>query len=224
MVLNKKLFLKARELRKNSKSYKQISGQLKIPKSTLSGWFSHYKFSQRIKNNLVEDNRLRSKLTIKSALKSRLRNVQVKHQSYIQEAKLAFARLHNDLLFISGLSIYWGEGTKAGKGIVSVANTDPDLMQIIANFYRNSLTIQNSKLRIGLFIYKDINETKAKRFWSEKLKIPNEQFIKTQILDSKSKLTKKRSKYGICSLYFSSTEFSIKIQEWIRLLGLEMRE
>lgn len=54
-------------------------------------------------------------------------------------------------------------------------------------------------------------------------KVPKSQFIKVQILESRAKLTNAKSKYGICCLYFSKTEFHIKIDEWIRLLSLDLR-
>lgn len=224
MVRNKSLYFQARELRIKGKSYNQINALLNIPKSTLSEWFSHKYWSQNVKDNLIEIYKIKSKSTIKIAHNTWIKKIQIRHLSYIHNARLEFKRLYKDLLFIAGICIYWGEGSKSNKSVVSVANTDPNLLQIVANFYRKCLTVQNSKLRIGLFLYRDINKTYAKKFWSNKLGIPISQFIKTQILTSRSKLTKRRSKYGICSLYFSSTELSIKIQEWIRLLGLEMRE
>ena len=107
--------------------------------------------------------------------------------------------------------------------MVAVANTDPNLLNVVAKFYRKYLSLDESKLRIALFIYKDIDEKFAIKFWSKLLHVPKTQFIKTQVLESKARLTKTKSKYGICSLYFSNTEFHIKIMEWIRLLSLDMR-
>jgi hypothetical protein len=122
-----------------------------------------------------------------------------------------------------GASIYWGEGEKANQGRVSVINTDPEMLETVANFYKKCLAIPNDKLRIALYIYEDIKKSEATKFWSKKLKVPRSQFIKTQVLKSRSRLTQRKSEYGICNLYFSSTELSIKIREWIKLLGSEMR-
>jgi thiamine phosphate synthase YjbQ (UPF0047 family) len=42
-------------------------------------------------------------------------------------------------------------------------------------------------------------------------------------LPSKSTLTKSKVTYGMCNIYFCSTEMSIKIDEWIRLMIDDMR-
>ena len=141
-------------------------------------------------------------------------------QSYLKEAQFEFRKQIDNPLFLIGLGIYWGEGDKSNNGRVAVINTDPELLKIIASFFRQCLGILNNNLRIGLFIYEDIDKDVAVSFWSEKLNVPTHQFIKVQVLKSRSKLTKNRSKYGICSLYCSSTELSIKIHEWIRLLSV----
>ena len=42
------------KLRKRGKSYKIISKELGVPKSTLSKWFSQEKWSQKISNDLAK--------------------------------------------------------------------------------------------------------------------------------------------------------------------------
>jgi len=143
-----------------------------------------------------------------------------KRESYVKEAQMEFERLADNPLFLIGLGIYWGEGDKTDNGRVAVINTDPELLRIVVNFYRQCLGISDSILRIGLFLYEDIDRNVAIAFWSDKLKVSPQQFIKIQILKSRSRLTEHKTKYGICSLYFSSTRFSIKIHEWIRLLSI----
>ena len=134
-----------------------------------------------------------------------------------------YKKFKNDPLFIFGLGLYWGEGDKKSGNMVAVTNSDPNILSVIAKFYRKYLSLDESKLGIKLFIYKDINIDFAIDFWSKLLKIPRNQFIKVQILESRAKLTKTKLKYGICTLYCSNTEFHIKIREWIRLLSLDMR-
>ena len=211
---------KAEMLRKQRKSYLNISNELNIPKSTISNWFSKKSWSSEIKSDL---NCLRLKVAKKNLLAAniaRSENQLRKRNKYLIEAKFEFDKLIKNPLFLVGLGIYWGEGDKTNNGRVAVINTDPELLKIMVNFYRKCLKISNSDLRIGLFIYEDINKEKTIKFWSDILKIPRQQFIKIQILKSRSKLTKNKSKFGICSLYFSSTEFSVKIHEWIRLLSV----
>ena len=222
MIRNHISYCEAEKLRRAGNSYREISKKLNIPKSTLSSWFSDQIWSKSLREKLV----LKNRDTLKKALqlaRSAIINARLKRRSkFIYEARLQFRKLKCDPLFLVGLTAYWGEGNKTNGGVVSFINTDPQLVRVISEFYRKCLHVQNEKLRVGLFIYDDISELEMIQFWSSTLDISKKQFIKTQILKSRSRLTKRRSKYGICSLYFSNTELSIKIVEWIRLLGLEI--
>ena len=224
MAANRKLYIKARSLRKLGKSYSEISKELLIPKSTLSSWFSQEKWS---KNTRAHLNHVWKKANSERLLKySNVRHKQAlaRHRRYRREADKEFIKLKTNHLFTTGISLYWGEGEKANQGRVSVINSDPRLIEYIALFYRNVLKIPNSKLRVALFIYKNHDLDKVTDFWSNLTKVPKDQFIKTQVLPSRSKLTKKKLEHGICNLYFSDTEINIKIRRWIHLLYLEMRE
>ncbi|AKM83518.1 hypothetical protein A2422_01450 [Candidatus Woesebacteria bacterium RIFOXYC1_FULL_31_51] len=210
-------------LRQKSLSYSKIQKLTKIPKSTLSDWLSDEDWSIKIKNNLTEKHLKNYKPNLIKALKVMAKMKDDRYRKYRAEALIDYKKFKNDPLFIFGLGLYWGEGDKKSGNMVAVTNSDPNILSVIAKFYRKYLSLDESKLGIKLFIYKDINIDFAIDFWSKLLKIPRNQFIKVQILESRAKLTKTKLKYGICTLYCSNTEFHIKIREWIRLLSLDMR-
>jgi predicted transcriptional regulator len=225
MYINKKpdLKIKAINLRKLGLSYSEINKHLGISKSTLSSWFSKKDWSKKIENIHIKNQKKILSKSLKSA-RLVLKKLKIERdRDFIKEAKTEFTNLKSKPLFLVGVMAYWGEGNKANGSRVALANTDPVLLEIAVNFYRKCLKVPESSLRVELFIYEDIDILKVKKFWSMKLKIPTSQFIKVQVLKSRSKLTKRRSKYGVCSIYFSSTKQIIKIREWIRLLGVEMR-
>jgi hypothetical protein len=216
------LYKKALRLRREGFSYNKIKKELGVQKSTLSYWFSKEDWSIKVKRKSLEKLKELSKTTIKKAHKARMSKTEKRHADFRKQARLEYGTLKERRLFNVGLGIYWGEGNKANRSIVSVSNTDPLLMKIVVDFYRKILHIPNDKLRIGLFSYEDLDEDTLKKYWSALLKVPVKQFIKTQTL--KGSNTKRTSKYGICSLYFSSTEMSIKIQEWMRCFSQDKRE
>ena len=213
-------YKQAEKLRKQGKSYKIISNKLNLSKSTISNWFANKPWSKKIKSDLNSLRIGNAKKNLSKANTTRLNNLILKRKEYIREARFEFNKHVKSPLFLIGLGIYWGEGDKTNNGRVAVINTDPGLLQIVAKFYRHCLGVSESRLRVGLFIYEDINRNKAIKFWSQKLKISQTQFIKIQTLKSRSRLTKNKSKYGICSLYFSNTKLNVKIHEWIRLLSI----
>lgn len=213
-------YKQAESLRKQGKSYAVISNELNIAKSTISNWFAKKPWSDKIKSDLNNSRLNMAKKNLSAANFTRIRNQQERRKSYLKNAQQEFRKLVKNPLFLLGLGIYWGEGDKTNNGRVAVINTDPKLLRIIVSFYRQCLNIPNSNLRIGLFIYEDIDSDQAVSFWSKNLNVPRSQFIKVQVLKSRSRLTKNKSKYGICSLYFSNTEFNVKIHEWIRLMSV----
>ncbi|OGG23619.1 hypothetical protein A3A79_00160 [Candidatus Gottesmanbacteria bacterium RIFCSPLOWO2_01_FULL_43_11b] len=223
MIRNKNLFLKAVALRKAGKSYGEIRKTIGLSKATLSSWFTDKDWSKNIARRLSDNNR---ELTINRLLRlnsAKREQKLLRYESYRSEAREEYFSLKTNPLFIAGLAIYWGEGDKTENGRVSVINSDAKMLQTVASFYRNILKISEERLRAGMFIYPDIKKQSVLDYWSGALKIPKEQFIKTQLLPSRSTLTKRKVKFGICSLYFSDTKTQLKIKEWIRLLANDTR-
>ena len=210
-------------LRQKSKSYSQIHKATKISKSTLSDWLSDEDWSIKIKDNLTKKYSFKHKPNIEKALRVMAQKMKVRHDNFRKEALRDYFRFKDEPLFLFGLGLYWGEGDKKSGNMVAVTNSDPNILRVVANFYRKYLNLDESKLGIKLFTYKDINMDSAIKFWSELLGVPRKQFIKVQTLESRARLTKTKLKYGICTLYCSNTEFHIKIMEWIRLLSLDTR-
>ena len=203
------------QLRKKGKSYNEISKQLGIPKSTLGGWFKKLPFSEIVKNNLVDKNRLIWARNIIGYNKSRPAQTLIRHNNFKSQARTEFKKIRRDPLFISGIMIYWGEGDKINNGRVSVANSDIKLIKIFKNFLRSVCHVEESRIKLQLFIYPNLDEKECKQEWEKHLGLSEEHFIKTQVLPSRSKLTKNQLRYGILSIYTCSTELKIKILTWI---------
>lgn len=220
---NKTLYYKVLKLRKSGKSYNKISKTVGVSKSTLSNWLSGKSWSDSITIRLAEENRKSSYDALIKYIKLRHKETLKRYESYKSEAVKDFNRLKSNQLFLIGVAIYWGEGDKTNKGKVGVINSDVNLLKLIAGFYRKILKIPEEKLRAGLFIYEDIDKEKAIEYWSSKLDLNKEQFIKTQVLPSRSHRTKSKVEYGMCNIYFSSIEINIKMKEWIKVLARYMR-
>jgi len=110
-------------------------------------------------------------------------------------------------LYGLGLGLYWGEGNKMNKNSVRLGNSDPTLVAYFLKFLNDIYCVKKSKLRFGLQIFSDINSMEAKSFWSNKLNIKPHQFLKVTISKSVSMGTyRKRSKYGVMTIYFSNTK------------------
>lgn len=114
-----------------------------------------------------------------------------------------------------GLMLYWAEGDKARKSFVALTNTDPKVLLYYVKWLRKYFEIDEGRLRGRLYIWKDSNEIVAKRFWSELLGIPVEQFTKSYISKSKPKIRKRRHEYGVCRVSYGSAKIFNDIIEGI---------
>ncbi len=218
------LYQKVLRLRKKGMSYNRIGKKCNRSKSTLCDWLSNKKWSEIIKLQLIDQSRIKNSNYLRKINALKHANALRRYEKYRKEARLEYDILKKDKLFLTGLSIYWGEGEKTDSGRVSLVNSDERMLKVIIKFYRKTLKIPEVKLRAALFIYGDINEKNALRFWSKNLKISENNFIKTQILPSRSKLTQHKVTNGMCNIYFSNTELSVKIRTWIDMLAKEMRD
>src|SRR3989338_4248236 len=124
---------KAEQLRRSGKSYKIISKKLGIPIATLSDWFRNIPWSIEIKNKLAEESSFSSPEKLKSLIASNKERWFQWHKKYENEAIEEFTNLKNKPLFISGLMLYWGEGTKRGHAM-RLSNSEPEMIKIFRLF------------------------------------------------------------------------------------------
>jgi hypothetical protein len=122
-------------------------------------------------------------------------------------------------LYGLGLGLFWGEGNKMSKNSVRLGNTDADLIKKFLLFLKVIYQIQDEKLRFGLQIFNDIPKDKALNYWSTKLSVPKSRFQKVVVTKSVRKGTyKKKSEYGVLTVYFSNTKLRDTIMSAITKL------
>jgi len=152
----------------------------------------------------------------------------VHETTHLEKTRVLFKKYKNEPLFIAGIMLYWAEGTrlptKYRKYQLTLINSNPALLETYCNFLRRYFDGIETALRAGLFIYEDIEEQNAKLFWSNYLRIPLGQFIKTQILPSRSVLTTTKLPYGTCSVYLNGKDYCVTVQSWIDQMSATMRE
>ena len=146
------------------------------------------------------------------------------HDERIREkAREAFRRYHGNPLFLSGIALYWAEGTRMSaahrKYQLALTNSDHNLLRFYCRFLRRYFEdIDSTQWRVGLFLYPDIDVKEAVSFWSRSLDIPGGQFIKPQILRSGNRADKKLE-FGTCCVYVNSKDACIGMQTWIQCIS-----
>ena len=202
-------------LRRDGFTYTYIADQLHISKSTLSGWLADVPFAP-------------NQATIESIgsakAKAAEKRVSMRQNEFLQiekEVELEIGEVTDRDLFMFGLGLYLGEGSKTNSTI-RIVNADPKVIQIsVAWFLSLGLTIEHFLLTLHLYPDSDIE--KCLHFWSTTTTIPICQFGKVQIdtRDNKKAVNTGKLPYGTAHLGVRSlgkkefgVVFSRKIQSW----------
>ena len=76
-----------------------------------------------------------------------------------------------------GAALYAGEGFKL-DGQVGMANTDPAALLMFVTWLRRNFDVDESRLRVRLYLHDGLDLEAAESFWSNLLGIPHTQFRK----------------------------------------------
>lgn len=189
---------KAIVLRTQGYSYNLIRKQIFVSKSTLSIWLKDVAFSP----NKEVQNRVRaaSLCLTEWVRKDKQHSIEIARKHAQEKLGLLSARD----LFMLGLGLYMGEGTKSHE-IVRVINADPRIIALAIRWFEECFGLTAENFSITLHIYPDNDIAKSVNFWSNVTGIPKAQFGKIQI-DERKKTLKKRGmlRYGTAHLYISS--------------------
>lgn len=111
------------------------------------------------------------------------------------------------ILFGLGVGLYWGEGNKAHQNAVRLGNSDPELLKLYILFLTKLCRVKKEALKFDLQIFSDIDVNSALNYWTRELNVKSEQFFKPRVTISGSIGTyKKKSKYGVVTIYFGNTK------------------
>jgi len=184
------------KLRNDGYSYGMINAKLGISKSTLSNWLGEIPFrpNQEVIKRVGE-----------AKLKSALFKQSLKFENIAKmrkEAEADVGKLSPRDLFMLGIGIYLGEGSKSQEEI-RVVNADPTILRAAIKWLKEFGKVQQQHFRVGVHGYPDHNINELVNFWSKTLNIPPEQFIKTtiDIRENKSNQKKRKLPYGTAHLY-----------------------
>lgn len=206
----------AYNLRTKGKSYRQIREELKVPLSTLSDWFKDIAWSQELAQKLAAQVQIKHTARLVELDRIRGQHLLQAYEEARKEAREDLEVLKYNPLFIAGLMLYWGEGDKASKHQVRLANTDPDLIRLFVVFVRDVCNVPIQKIGISILTYPDIDDVANRAYWSEISGISQEKFLKSILIQGRHKT--KRLGHGVCSVFISSAYFKVKMLEWLKLL------
>lgn len=218
---------KALGLRLEGKSYNEISAVLKVPKSTLSGWFGGLVLSSKAQERI-------SKRVAESTLRGLIKRN--KNQTHLaiqrmrtgrQEGCEEIGKISTEQLRLIGATLYWAEGYKRLKEVggktrthhpVAISNADPILAKVFIRFLREICQVPDKEIRIEVRLYKHMNKEEIIKFWMCTLQLNMENFKNVYFgvsISSQGKRPFNRLPYGTIQIRVNNTVLFHKIMGWI---------
>lgn len=163
-----------------------ISKKLGVAKSTLSNWLQKIPYKP---NKEVQKRISRKHLKMVSIRKNQ------KSASIAKMKKLAkkeLGKLTKRDLWLLGIGLYLGEGTKKQEA-VQITNSDPKTIRLTIKWLKKICGLNTANFHIAIHTYPDNDLEETINFWSIITGVPKNQFGKTQIDRRVNKSTKKKN-------------------------------
>ena len=209
------LKLKARELRKKGLSVKEIQRKLKVSRSSVSLWVRDIRLTKKQLERLYLNKKTGQ---LRGSIIAAMNKVKAREESVkklMKEGREEVGRISRRNKFITGIAFYFAEGEKSGEHI-GFSNSDPRAIKFMADWFRKFCKIPEEKFRCSLYIHDNLDEKKAKKFWSKLTDISLHQFRKSYIVkNNPNRLRKVKHIYGVLKVSISDVSLHRKIMGWI---------
>lgn len=206
---------KAQEMRSQGYSYNEILQKIHVSKDTISRWCKDISLTdeqqQRLQGNKTFGQKKGSIIAAENKKNQRIKNI----NKIRGLAATDISKLTSKENFLIGIALYAAEGTKADKH-GAFSNADPSLISFMTKWFLNHAHVPKDKLRGRIWIHNNLDEEVAKKFWSDLTGIPENQFIKSYIVNRKAGSVRKNiHNYGVFTVSFSDAKIHRKIMGWI---------
>ncbi len=157
---------RARDLRAEGKTLVEIAAELAVSKSSVSLWVRDVVFTPKPRQRPM----FRSPSPLHLA---KLAEIDEMNRRGIER----IGTLTDDAFFAAGVALYAGEGGKT-DGAATFANCDPGMIAYFCAWLRKYFPIDESRLRVRLYLHVGLDLDAAEDYWSRLTGIPRSQFGK----------------------------------------------
>ena len=182
---------RARELRAEAWNLADIAAELGVSKSSVSLWVRDVDFEPQPR---------------RTARRRGPNKLQRRKAAEIEELRFeGVARLSdlNEQAFLAaGAALYAGEGSK-GDGSVKFANSDPELIDFFCRWLRRFFDVDETRLRMRLYLHEGLDLESAEDFWSSLTSIPPERFRKPYRAKPDPSIRKTKHEFGCAYVTYS---------------------
>jgi len=200
---------RARVMRSEGMVLADIATELGVAKSSVSRWVRDVPFvpsprrtgPQRRRNRL-RDRRLAEIAELDAAGRKRI------------------GVLSEDAFLAAGVALYAGEGSKR-DGVVEFTNSDPAMMRFFCAWLRSHFDVDESRLRVSLYLHQGLDLEAASAFWARTTGVPVDQFLKPYRAVPDRGIRGTKHVHGCASVRYSSARTHREIMGMVRALLCE---
>lgn len=218
---------KAYKLRMAGRSYNEITRLLKIPKSTLSGWFTDLELPEEATKRLGNRVHTASLRGLIARNKNQTIMAEARSRKMHNEGNKLIKNINKRDLLIIGVALYWAEGYKRPIVIhgrtrtshrVSLTNSDPNLICIFLEFLRETCKIPDEKITIWIRYFEHQDPVYLLDFWQKRCNMPYSNLrktLQTVSISSQRKKSYNSLPFGVAQISVNSTNLYHKIMGMI---------
>jgi hypothetical protein len=184
----------ARRLRTAGLPMADIAARLGVSRSSVSLWVRDVPFAPR-------SGPTRGRRRAPNALQ---RRKQAEIDRLLAEGHDRLGRLSEREFLVAGVALYAGEGSK-GDGGIQFANSDPRMIVFFCAWLRHHFRIDESRLRVRLYLHQGLDLAAATAFWSRLTGIPESQFGKPYRAAPDPSIRHAKHVHGCVSVRYSCT-------------------
>ncbi|MFG3260313.1 hypothetical protein [Streptomyces sp. NPDC048172] len=178
---------RARELRREGKTYDQIELELGVSRSSVSLWVRDLPRPPR-------RTREEASAIARRGWERTLALREEERQRTKAAAKAEIGALSDRELFLIGVGLYWAEGAKSKpyerREAVIFVNSDPDMIRIYLAWL-DLLGVERERLRFCVMIHESADVTEAEQYWADLVGASPGAFTKTTLKKHNPKTVRK---------------------------------
>jgi hypothetical protein len=196
---------KARLLRAENRTLKEIAGILGVSKSSVSLWVRDMDIEIRqARPGVRRSNKLHD---------AKLAQIKACDQAGVER----IGTLSDDAFLVAGAALYAGEGSK-GDRCVQFANTDAAMVRFFCAWLRRFFTVDEERLRVRVYLHEGLDLEAAEAFWADVTQVPIRQFRSPYRAKADPTIRHNKHEFGCVYVGYSSSKTHREVMGLIRAL------
>jgi hypothetical protein len=187
---------RARQLRAEGWTLEAIGREVGASKGTVSVWVRDVAFERPPPSRRAPRRRAPNALERRKAAEI---------AALMDAGRAAVGSLSDRDLLLVGTALYAGEGSKR-DGVVHFANSDPRMVRLFCAWLRRFFAVDESRLRVRLYLHEGLDLEAAITFWSDVTEIPPTQFNVPYRAVAHAGIRRTKHIYGCVGIRYACTK------------------